>query len=117
MYFLFYISLDYTNHTNILTLKISISSVNTIMFIIGYEGNGMTDRDEKACVMKVFLEHCKTFYPRECPVYDGRSIMYTKLPLNAASPFIKHEIEWRDPEDGRNGLTRKAHVILKLSNK
>ena len=77
----------------------------------------MTDRDEKAYVMKVFLENCKTLYPKEYPVYDGRAIMYTKQPLKGANPFIKHEIEWKDPEDGKNGMKRKAHVILKPSNK
>ena len=77
----------------------------------------MTDRDEKGHVMREFLEICKTLYPKECLVYDGRAIMYTKLPLKGASPYIKHEIEWRDPEDGKNGMKRKAHIILKASNK
>ncbi|KAI6650886.1 hypothetical protein LOD99_5726 [Oopsacas minuta] len=83
----------------------------------GYEGNGMTDRDEKRYVMNMFLDECKSIYPNEHPIYDGRAIMYTKRQLMGSSPLLKHVVEWRDPEDGRNGVKRKAHVILKPANK
>lgn len=83
----------------------------------GYEGNGMMDRDEKAYVMKVFLDKCNHIYPNEHPVYDGRAIMYSRRALMGSSTFIKHEIEWRDPEDGHNGVKRRAHVILRPTSK
>ena len=77
----------------------------------------MTDRDEKSYVMKVFLEQCSKLYPKEYPVYDGRAIMYSRRALMGSSPFIKHEIEWRDPEDGYNGVMRRAHVVLRPASK
>ena len=74
----------------------------------------MQDREEKRYVMESFLKDCATLFPGECPVYDGRAIMYTKKPL-MERPF--HLVEYSDPEDGNNGERRKAHVVLKFATR